>query len=163
MMPETPDSAEVIPCDIHIVPSGPSDIDELLPLMREFYAGEKLTYDEPVLRRALGALWAEPLHGGAWIARDAGEAVGYAVLCCGFSLEYRGRDAFVDELFVRPGWRNLGIGSGFLDAMEAACRDRGIAAFHLEVDNDNFDGERLYVRRGFVDHDRHLMTKWLDH
>ena len=139
-----------------------SDIDELLPLMREFYAGERLPYDEAVLRRALAELWAEPLHGGAWLAREDKEAVGYGILCCGFSLEYGGRDAFVDELYVRPEWRDRGIGNRLLDAMEARCRDSKVAALHLEVDHDNPHGKRLYSRRGFVDHRRHLMTKWLD-
>lgn len=130
--------------------------------MREFYAGERLPYDETVLRRALQALWAEPLHGGAWLARVHENAVGYGILCCGFSLEYGGRDAFVDELYVRPDWRGMGIGNRLLDAMVSRCREAGIAALHLEVDHDNPGGKRLYARRGFVDHQRHLMTKWLD-
>jgi ribosomal protein S18 acetylase RimI-like enzyme len=140
----------------------PADVAELLPLMREFYAGEELPFDGSVLRRALAELWSEPLHGGAWIARAGEDAVGYGVLCCGFSLEYRGRDAFVDELYVRPAWRDRGIGNRLLDAMESRCREQGIVALHLEVDHDNPDGRRLYTRRGFVDHRRHLMTKWLD-
>lgn len=140
----------------------PSDLDELLPLMREFYAGERLPFDEVVLRRALEELWTEPLHGNAWLARAHEEAVGYGVLCCGFSLEYGGRDAFVDELYVRPEWRDRGIGNRLLDAMEAHCRASGVAALHLEVDHGNPDGKRLYSRRGFVDHERHLMTKWLN-
>jgi GNAT superfamily N-acetyltransferase len=142
--------------------ASPSDLEELLPLMRAFYAGEKLEFDAGVLRRALDQLWSEPLHGGAWIARAGGEPVGYGVLCCGFSLEYGGRDAFVDELFVRPAWRDRGIGALLLDAMEYSCRRQRITALHLEVDHDNPDGRRLYLRRGFVDHARHLMTKRLD-
>jgi ribosomal protein S18 acetylase RimI-like enzyme len=145
-----------------VSPAAPADIDALLPLMREFYAGEKLPFDEVVLRRALAELWAEPLHGGVWLARMGPEPVGYGVLCCGFSLEYRGRDAFVDELYVRPAWRDRGIGNRLLDAMETRCREAGIVALHLEVDHDNPDGRRLYAKRGFVDHRRHLMTKWLD-
>ena len=147
---------------MRIDPAMPRDIGELLPLMREFYAGERLPYDEAVVRDALGELWAEPLHGGAWLARVGEEAEGYGVLCCGFSLEYGGRDAFVDEVYVRPGWRDRGIGNRLLDAMEEWCRARGVAAIHLEVDHDNPDGKRLYARRGFVDHQRHLMTKWLN-
>jgi GNAT superfamily N-acetyltransferase len=130
--------------------------------MRAFYAGEKLAFDAGVLRRALDELWSEPLHGEAWIARTGDEPVGYGVLCCGFSLEYGGRDAFVDELFVRPAWRDRGIGALLLDAMESSCRRQGITALHLEVDHDNPDGRRLYLRRGFLDHQRHLMTKRLD-
>src|SRR5688500_18307889 len=105
--------------------TSPPDIDALLPLMREFYAGERLPYDETVLRRALQALWAEPLHGGAWLARVHENAVGYGILCCGFSLEYGGRDAFVDELYVRPDWRGRGIGNRLLDAMVSRCREAG--------------------------------------
>jgi GNAT superfamily N-acetyltransferase len=147
---------------VEIGPATADDLDDLLPLMREFYAGERLPYNEAVLRRALVELWRVPLHGAVWLARDGGEAVGYGVLCCGFSLEYRGRDAFVDELFVRPDHRDAGIGGRILDAMETACRGSGIVALHLEVDHANPDGKRLYSRRGFVDHERHLMTKWLD-
>jgi GNAT superfamily N-acetyltransferase len=147
---------------LDIESASPSDVEELIPLMREFYVGERLSYDEPVLRRALAALWSEPLHGEVWLARADREPAGYGVLCCGFSLEYGGSDAFVDELFVRPSWRDRGIGGLLLDAMEASCRDRRIAALHLEVDHDNPEGKRLYLRRGFVDHQRHLMTKRLE-
>ena len=49
--------------------------------------------------------------------------------------------------FVRPRWRDRGIGGLLLDAMEASCRHRGIAALHLEVDHDNPEGKRLYLRR----------------
>ena len=150
------------PDGCQIARATPSDIDELLPLMREFYAGERLPYDETVLRRALDALWDEQLYGGVWLARAGNQPVGYGVLCCGFSLEYGGRDSFVDELFVRPAWRDRGVGGLLLDAMESACWSQGIGALHLEVDHDNPDGKRLYRRRGFVDHERHLMTKRLD-
>jgi GNAT superfamily N-acetyltransferase len=140
---------------------GPDDVEALIPLMREFYAGERLPWDESALRRALATLWSEPQHGTVWLARAGDDPVGYGVLCCGFSLEYGGRDAFVDELFVQPRWRGRGIGGNLLGAMEESCRSRGMAALHLEVDHDNPDGRRLYLRRGFTDHPRHLMTKWL--
>ena len=158
MVPHSAGRAIGSETEIRIARASTADLDALLPLVREFYAGERLPHDERVLRRALGELWAEPMHGGIWLARQ-GQPVGYGILCCGFSLEYGGRDAFVDELYVRPGFRDRGIGNRLLDAMEEECRRRGIAALHLEVDHGNPAGRRLYVRRGFVDHDRLLMTK----
>ena len=147
--------------NLTIDPAGRGNRDELLPLVREFYAGERLPYDEGVVRRALGELWQDPRHGGVWLARAGDEPIGYAILCCGFSLEHRGRDAFVDELFVRPGWRDRGLGGRLLDALEADCRERGISALHLEVDDDNAAGARLYLRRGFADPGRRLLTRRL--
>ena len=158
----SPDSRPSDSSAVRIEQATPSDLDDLLRLAREFYAGERLPYDESILRRAYAALWAEPLHGGVWLARDGAGLAGYGVLACGFSLEYQGHDAFVDEIYVRPDRRDRGIGGRILDAMEAECRRRGIAALHLEVDHDNPAGRRLYIRRGFADHERHLMTKWLD-
>lgn len=147
---------------IRIATASSAELESLLALTREFYEGERLPWDERVLRRAYAELWAEPLHGAVWLAWEE-QPVGYAVLCCGFSFEYGGRDAFVDELYVRSGFRDRGIGSRLLDAMEEECRRRGISALHLEVDHGNPAGRRLYERRGFVDHDRHLMTKRIEH
>jgi GNAT superfamily N-acetyltransferase len=138
------------------------DVEELLPLVREFYAGERLPFDEDRLRAALAALWADPRHGRVWLARVDGEPVGYGVLCFGFSLEHGGLDAFIDELYVRPGHRGRGIGTVLLQAMEAACRVAGVTRLHLEVDDGNEGGRRLYLRHGFVVPDRRLMTLRLE-
>lgn len=142
--------------------AGELDAEDLLPLVREFYSGERLPFDEDRLRAALGALWADPRHGRVWLAREDGEPAGYGVLCYGFSLEHGGLDAFVDELYVRPGHRGRGIGTALLQAMEAACRVAGVTRLHLEVDDDNEGGRRLYVRHGFVAPGRRLMTLRLD-
>ncbi|HUP20948.1 MAG TPA: GNAT family N-acetyltransferase [Gemmatimonadota bacterium] len=144
------------------VPADPGDVDTLLPLLREFYAGERLPFDETRLRRSLEAMSADPRHGRVWLARDDGEPAGYGVLCFGFSLEHGGVDAFVDELYVRPECRGRGIGTALLAVMEAACREAGVTRLHLEVDDDNEAGRRLYLGRGFVSPDRRLMTKPLD-
>lgn len=129
-------------------------------MMEEFYAGERLPWDPAVARSCLERMWGDPRYGRVFMA-SAGEPVGYGILAFGFSLEYGGVDAFVDELYVRPDHRVRGIGSALIDAMEAACRGAGVTALHLEVEHDNPGGRRLYRRRGCVDHERHLMTKRL--
>ena len=120
-----------------------------------------IPWDEGAIRSCLERMWADPRYGRAWLARVDGEAIGYGILGFGFSLEYDGVDAFVDELYLRPAWRGRGIGTAILNVMESACREAGVTALHLEVDHVNADGQRLYRRHGFVDHDRHLMTKRL--
>jgi diamine N-acetyltransferase len=87
--------------------------------------------------------------------------VGYLVAVWGYSLEWHGRDAFVDELFVEPGRRGRGIGSRALELAQEECRRAGIRALHLEVERPNTRAQELYRRMGFRDHDRYLMTKVL--
>jgi GNAT superfamily N-acetyltransferase len=79
----------------------------------------------------------------------------------GFSFEYRGREAFVDELFIAESHRGRGLGREALEIAEAYCREAGVNALHLEVERHREDALELYRRRGFTDHGRTLMTKWL--
>lgn len=99
----------------------------------------------------------------AWLLRaDAeGPIVGYAVLTLGFSLEYGGRDGFLDEIYVAPEARGQGIGSAALKFVMAEAEKLGIKALHLEVMPGNDRALELYRRHGFADTRRHLLNKWL--
>ena len=79
----------------------------------------------------------------------------------GYSLEFHGRDAFIDELYVVPEYRGRGIGSNVMRIVEDACRELGVRAVHLEVERDNPAARALYLRFGFKEHDRLLMTRWI--
>ena len=139
----------------------PSDADTLVEMMRDFNAHERIRFDEPEVRAALAQLFANDAYGLVCLILLGGEVAGYAVLAFGFSIEFRGRDAFVDELFVRDGFRGRGLGSAAIRFAEGLCRERGVRALHLEVDHDNKGAQSVYRRAGFVDHDRYLLTKWL--
>jgi ribosomal protein S18 acetylase RimI-like enzyme len=102
-----------------------------------------------------------PAHPDRCHIEVAGAVAGYAVLAFGFSLEFHGRDAFLDELYVRESFRGSGVGTACLEWLEAVCRAEGVHALHLEVDRTNAGAKRLYHRLGYGDHDRHLLTKWL--
>lgn len=147
--------------DLRITTATAADEGPLLALIREFYAVEHLPYDEAVLHRALAQLWEAPAYGRVLVMRDGEAPVGYLMLTFGFSLEYHGRDALVDELYVRESHRGRGAGSAFLAFVEDLCRAEDVRAVHLEVDHVNLRAKALYHRSGYVDHDRHLLTKWL--
>ena len=142
-------------------PAGPEDFTALLPMVRQLQAHEHLPAPGKEVEAALRTLLADGRLGCVLIAEDHAVPVGYAVLGYGYSLEFHGRDAFVDELFVLPSSRGGGVGSLLLDAAEMACRAAGIQALHLESGHGNRRATALYERRGFKAHERHLMTKWL--
>ncbi|MGH9887620.1 MAG: GNAT family N-acetyltransferase [bacterium] len=141
--------------------AGPGDLEPLLPLVRELWKHEALHWHETGTPAALARLLGDASLGRVWIGELDGAAIGYLVLCFGFSLEYLGRDAFVDELYVEPALQGRGLGLQLLAVAEAVCAELGIAALHLEVDHVNPRAKALYARAGFREHARHLMTKAL--
>jgi len=135
-------------------------LDAILAQMRQMQGDDPWSepFDEPVVRGNVAELLENPVYGVAYLAEEACEPVGYLIVCFDYSFEYRGKGAWVDELFVARPHRGKGIGSQLLDAAEKAAAEYNAKYLHLEVSHGNRAVE-LYRRRGFVDHARYLMTK----
>jgi len=127
--------------------------------MRALCAHDRLPWRPAPARRALLGLLRDRRAGRAWIIEVGGAPAGYAVLTLGYSLEYLGRDAFVDELYLEPRARGFGIGSLMIAFLLRQSRHLGVRALHLEVERRNARARRVYRRAGFFDHDRFLMTR----
>jgi len=138
-----------------------ADINVILDLMRQFYAHEKLPFDESTAEDALARLIAETTFGRIWLIKIQEKAIGYVILTLGYSIEFHGRDAFIDEIFIEADYRGKGIGTKVIEFVELQCRESGIHALHLEVERENMSAQNLYRKLGFQDHDRYLMTKWV--
>lgn len=139
-----------------------SDAQILLAMMREYYAFDEHTFDEAKASEALLAFICEPSFGRAWLIREDEGPVGYIVLTFGYSIEYLGRDAFIDEFYLRESHRGRGWGRKALDFVEEEARAAGVRAIHLEVVRTNTAAAEVYRRAGYVDHDHHLMSKWIE-
>jgi GNAT superfamily N-acetyltransferase len=139
-----------------------TDLDSIFKLMQHMQLDEPWTesFDESRVRYNLSELLQNPAYGLIYLLSDANRAIAYLIICFDYSLEYRGKGAWVDELFVEPDYRQRGIGACLLDLAESASRKQGAQFLHLEVGHGNRAIE-LYRRRGFVDHKRYLMTKQL--
>jgi ribosomal protein S18 acetylase RimI-like enzyme len=141
----------------------PADLERLLPHVATFHEHEHIVLSAADRRAALARLLGEAGFGRVLIAESTpgGDVVGYAILCFGYSVEFGGRDAFVDELYVVEAARGAGIGQRLVAACEHSARAAGVRAIHLEADHANPRAAALYRRIGFADHARHLMTKRL--
>ena len=136
-----------------------ADEAELMPMMRAL--AKQDPEDESVARAAFHQFLSLPEFGRIWLFYGGSELVGYIILTIGFSFEFRGHDAFVDELYVVPASRRRGFGRQAMAFVEQKAREMGVHALHLEVDHANDPALELYRRTGYKDHDRFLMTKWL--
>ena len=139
-----------------------SDADRLLGLMRDYYLFDGHTFDEAKARAALLALLQNQAFGRAWLICDDSVAVGYVVLTFGYSLEYLGRDAFLDEFYLRESYRGRGWGRRALQFVEDQARAETVRTIHLEVVRENAHAREFYRRQGFIEHRHFLMSKWIE-
>jgi len=136
-------------------------IDGILGLMREFYLADGYPFDEAAARSALEEFIGNPEPGELWVATEGDQVVAYVAVTFGFSFEFGGRDAFIDELVVASSHQGQGLGTKALAVAEAVCRTAGVRALHLEVERGKDHALRLYEKSGFVEHSRYLLTKLL--
>jgi ribosomal protein S18 acetylase RimI-like enzyme len=117
--------------------------------------------DEERRRRNWSMFVGDGSLGKAWVICEGEQAIGYVVLTFGFSFEYGGRDAFLDELYVDAKYRGRGIGRQTMEFVEAEAREMGVNAVHLEATHGNEAAIELYRRVGYFEHERFWMTKRL--
>jgi ribosomal protein S18 acetylase RimI-like enzyme len=149
---------------VFVIDVQPASADDLVEL-RAFILAFSLEDGHPIapdaLERALSAVaQSEPLlH--VWMIRMAGRNVGYVALGLGFSIEVGGLDAFLDELYVLPEARGLGLGRAALAFAETQAQRLGVRRLCLEVEHHNARARALYTELGYAAHARHLMSKLL--
>jgi diamine N-acetyltransferase len=96
-----------------------------------------IRFDELGASTAFRKFLALPNFGRVWILSEGGVPVGYIILTIGFSFEFRGHDAFIDELYIEEAFRRRGYGRQAVACLEERAREMGVNAVHLEVDSGN--------------------------
>ena len=98
-----------------INPANEADVPILLGLIRELAEFEQLAQELEVTADSLrAALFGKDTVAHALVARREGVPAGYAVFYRTFSTFVGRPGIFLDDLFVRPHFRKLGIGRALL-------------------------------------------------
>ena len=136
------------------------DSGALLPLMRAYHEFEGIDATDPERLATIEPLLAGPDNfGQVWLIETAAGTVGYIALCYGYSIEFGGRDAFVDEFFIVEAERGRGLGRRALEQVRAEAAKAGVKALHLEVARANTMAKNFYEKVGFQSRERfHLMS-----
>ncbi|MBX2805425.1 MAG: GNAT family N-acetyltransferase [Hyphomicrobiales bacterium] len=127
-----------------------SDVGSLLFLVEEYHRFESIRLSPDLRRAGIEAILRDPSLGGIWLIKADNQDVGYIALCYGFSIEFAGRDAFIDEFYILPGYRRKGIGAYVLGHIMDNAYKEGIVMIYLEVDEENAAARVLYERHGFA-------------
>ena len=151
----------MFPPDAVLAEATLADVPLLLDLMRLYYEYDGHPFVQDTAQRGLERLLRDPSLGVAWVIYDSEDAAGYLVACFGFALEYAGRDAFIDEFYLKPEYCESGIGSSALSQAEVRLEGMDVKAMYLLVMPGNDRAEQFYRRAGYDDTGRLLLSKGL--
>jgi ribosomal protein S18 acetylase RimI-like enzyme len=129
--------------------------------MREFYPQQQMHLDEKAATTAAQKLISDPALGEIYLIFRGADLAGYFALTFCFSLEFHGRFALLDELYIRQAFRRQKLGQAVVAFAEGRCRETGIKALRLEVGQQNAAAQALYRAAGLEQDARFLFTKWL--
>lgn len=130
-------------------------------MMREFYSQQQMQFDEVAASHAVNRALEKPDLAQIYLIFRGTELAGYFALTFCFSLEFHGRFALFDELYLREPFRGQKLGKAVVAFVEDLCKKAGIKAVRLEVGRENQPAQSLYRKSGFAEDARNLMTKWL--
>lgn len=137
------------------------ELPTLLEMMREFYGQQEMRFDEPAASLAINRVLNNPDLAQIYLVFRGAELAGYFALTFCFSLEFQGRFALLDELYLREPFRRQKLGKAVVAFADDLCRKAGVKALRLEVGRENQGAQALYQATGFIVDERNLMTKWL--
>jgi GNAT superfamily N-acetyltransferase len=126
----------------------PTDMAELVVLIREFYEIDQHPFDASTVDGGLAPLLACDRFGQVWVVDGPTGPLGYAVVTFGWSVESGGRDSLLDEIYVRD--RGSGVGRELLSHAMAEAAKAGASRMFLETEAHNSRVRGFYARLGFV-------------
>ena len=139
---------------------GPTDLPELLPLVRAYGDFYQVTPSDRELLEVSQALLADPQREGLQLLarNDAGRAVGFATLYWTWQTLAAARVGVMNDLFVAAEARGMGVAEGLIAACLERCREHGATRLVWQTASDNHRAQAVYARVGATRDDR-----WLDY
>jgi GNAT superfamily N-acetyltransferase len=135
---------------VEIHAAAPTEVEVLLPMVEQYWRFEAIEgFDAARIRSLLTRVLEDANLGRAWIATMYGEPAGYLLAVYVFSLEHQGLTAEIDEFFVVPAHRGLGLGNQMLEVAEAQFRIQGCTNVSLALGRSNEAARKFYRRHGF--------------
>lgn len=143
--------------DVNIKVATEKDLAELLPYVRAYHDFEDINLTDSQRESSVRQLLTDRSLGVIWLVYGDNKLVGYLALCVGYSIEFGGVDAFLDEFYIHPEFREKGIGTRSLELVKEEARKIGIRAIHLEVARSNIKANNIYSRLNFKAREKYVL------
>jgi GNAT superfamily N-acetyltransferase len=128
----------------------PRDVSSIVGLIRDLADFEKLTHLLDVTPEKLAPhLFGPRPVAESWVAElDGGEIAAFALCFTNFSTFLAKPGLYLEDLYVRPAHRGLGIGKAMLKHLGGIANERGCGRFEWSVLDWNENAIRLYEKMG---------------
>ena len=128
-----------------------SDIPQLCELLALLFEQEKeFQPDVHKQSAALKVLVGNPQRGRIFVLRDVNTLAGMVSVQALVSTACGGDVLMLEDLVVRPAYRNCRLGSALLEHVVFFARQSGCHRITLLTDHINADARRFYKRHGFT-------------
>lgn len=138
-----------------------SDYETVLEMMKVFYSSDAVFTNgsEEIFKCDIEAcLSNNPFLEGYIFCQDT-EIIGYGMLAKSFSTEFGKPCIWIEDLYIKPDYRGLGIGKQFMEFVEKKYPE---CLLRLEVEEENQKAVKLYKKCGFETLPYMEMKKILD-
>ena len=125
--------------------------------MQQFYAVDNYSFDIKNSKKLFEEFISDENMGRSYLILADNEIVGYTIITYVFSFEYKGKIAFIDELYIKETYRGKGIGSEIIKFIKNECHKLKLKLIYLEVENHNLKAQKLYIANDFEFHNRKIM------
>jgi ribosomal protein S18 acetylase RimI-like enzyme len=143
---------------VNITRVNEADLGDLLPLMRAYCDFYEVSPSDDELLALSRALIADPDREGVQlIAREGGEAVGFATIYWSWATTIAARIGVMNDLYVAPGARGSGAADALIQACAEESRRHGAAELTWQTAKDNSRAQRVYDRVGAA------REEWVDY
>jgi ribosomal protein S18 acetylase RimI-like enzyme len=132
-----------------VVAAAPREAERLVEVVRRFH-GKSGHAVGPGQAAAIRDLCSDASLGRAWLLTDGRQDVGYSLAYWRHSIDYGGRVAVLDDLWIDAAFRGHGLGRRLLGAVLAEVSGVGARAVLVEADPADAPAMALYWRLGFA-------------
>src|SRR3954462_2093684 len=133
---------------VTITKATPAHLDLLVTHMRALRRDDPMPTESVVgfdaSVAAMRRLLEDDRAGRVWIIGADAEPAGYVAMTFGYSIEFGGRTAFIDEFFVDASHRRRGVGKAALQRVAELASSLGVRVLLLELTPSNAAADRLY-------------------
>lgn len=126
----------------------PQDASAVLGMMRTFYASPAVLSNgsEEIFQRDVQTCVSDSPYLEGYVFDGGDSLLGYSMLAKSFSTEYGRPCIWIEDLFLLPAARGMGIGSDFFAFVEQKYPD---CLLRLEVEEENGHAVHVYEKCGF--------------